>query len=76
MPTAISFSRKPSRPVMTVTSHRIAAYNAIMTRLAVCGLAINLQILDNETSVMCKEALTFKWKAKFQLVSPNMHRRN
>jgi hypothetical protein len=30
--------------------HRIAAYNTIMTRLAARSLAVNLQILDNETT--------------------------
>ena len=56
--------------------HRIAAYNAIMTRLAARGLSVDLQILDNKASVAYKEAITFKWNATFQLVPPDMHRRN
>ena len=56
--------------------HRIAAYNSIMTRLAARGLSVDLQILDNEASLAHKEAITFKWNAKFQLVPPDMHRRN
>jgi hypothetical protein len=56
--------------------HRIAAYNSIMTRLAARSLAVNLQILDNEGSTAYKEAITFKWNAKFQLIPPDMHRRN
>jgi hypothetical protein len=56
--------------------HRIAAYNSIMTRLAARGLSVDLQILDNEASAAYKEAITFKWNAKFQLVPPDMHRRN
>ena len=56
--------------------HRIAAYNTIMSRLAARGLAVDLQILDNEASAAYKEAITVKWKAKFQLVPPDMHRRN
>ncbi len=56
--------------------HRIAAYNAIMSQLAARGLALDLQILDNEASTAYKEAITVKWKAKFQLVPPDMHRRN
>jgi hypothetical protein len=56
--------------------HRIAAYNSIMTRLAARGLAVNFQILDNEASAAYKEAITFKWNAKFQLVPPDMHCRN
>jgi hypothetical protein len=57
-------------------AHRIAAYNAIMTRLAAQGLSVNLQILDNEASAAYKHDITFKWKATFQLVPPDMHRRN
>jgi hypothetical protein len=56
--------------------HRIAAYNAIMLRLVAPGLAVDLQILDNEASATYKETITVKWKAKFQLVPPDMHRRN
>jgi hypothetical protein len=56
--------------------HCIAAYNSIMTRLAACGLAVDLQILDNESSAAYKEAITFKWNAKFQLILPDMHRCN
>ncbi len=56
--------------------HRIAAYNAMMSRLSARGLAVDLQILDNEASTAYKEAITVKWKAKFQLVPPDMHRRN
>ncbi len=56
--------------------HHIAAYNAIMTRLAARGLSVDLQILDNEASASYKEAITFKWNATFQLVPPDMHRCN
>jgi hypothetical protein len=44
--------------------HWIAAYNAIMTRLAARGLLVALQILDNKASAKYKEAITFKWNAK------------
>jgi hypothetical protein len=47
-----------------------------MTRLAARGLSVDLQILDNEASSAYKEAITFKWNATFQLVPPDMHRRN
>jgi hypothetical protein len=40
-----------------------------MMCLAARGLSVDLQILDNK-------AITFKWNATFQLVSPDMHRRN
>ncbi len=56
--------------------HRIAAYNAIMTRLAARGLAVDLQILNNEASEDYKHAITVTWQVKFQLVLPDMHRRN
>jgi hypothetical protein len=56
--------------------HRIAAYNAIMTCLAARGLLVDLQILNNEASAVYKEAITFKWNAKFQLVPPDMHCQN
>jgi hypothetical protein len=41
--------------------HCIAAYNTIMTRLAARGLAVDLQILDNETSAAYKHAITVTW---------------
>ena len=56
--------------------HRIAAYNAIMTRLAARGLSVDLQILDLKASSAYNEAITFKWKATFQLIPPDMHCRN
>jgi hypothetical protein len=40
-------------------THCIAAYNAIMTRLAARGLSVNLQILDNKASAAYKHAITF-----------------
>jgi hypothetical protein len=57
-------------------SHRIAAYNAIMTYLAAQGLSNDLQILDNKAGVARTHIITFTWQAKFQLVPPDMHRRN
>jgi hypothetical protein len=57
-------------------THRIAAYNSIMTRLAARGLSVDLQILDNKASAAYKQAITFTWQAKLQLVPPDMHRRN
>jgi hypothetical protein len=56
--------------------HRIAAYNMIMTRLAVRVLSVDLQILDNKASSAYKEAIVFKWNATFQLVPPDMHCHN
>jgi hypothetical protein len=47
-----------------------------MTRLAARGLSVDLQILDNEANMEYKEAITFKWNAKFQLVPSDMHCRN
>ena len=56
--------------------HRIAVYNAIMTRLAARGLAVDLQILDNEASAAYKHTITVTWQVKFQLVPPDMHHHN
>ncbi len=56
--------------------HHIAAYNLIMMCLAARGLSVDLQILDNEASLVYKDAITFKWNAKFQLVPLDMHCRN
>jgi hypothetical protein len=56
--------------------HCIAAYNAIMTRLAARGLLVDLQILDNKASSVYKQAITFAWNAQFQLVPPDVHRQN
>ncbi len=56
--------------------HCIAAYNSIMTHIAARGLSVDLQILDNEASAAYKQAITFTWQAKFQLVPPDMHRCN
>ncbi len=56
--------------------HRIAAYNSIMTCLAAKALFFDLQILNNKASAAYKEAITFKWKATFQLIPLDMHRRN
>ena len=56
--------------------HHITAYTAIMTRLAARGLSVDLQILDNEASSVYKQTITFTWKAKFQLVPPDMHQQN
>jgi hypothetical protein len=53
--------------------HHIVAYNTIMSCLAAQGLAVDFQILNNETSAAYKEAITFKWHATFQLVPPDMH---
>jgi hypothetical protein len=56
--------------------HQIAAYNAIMTHLAARNLSVDLEILDNKASAAYKEAITFKWNEKFQLVPPDMHHQN
>ena len=57
-------------------THRIPAYNTIMTRLKARGLTVNKQILDNEASVEYRRTITDKWHCTYQLVPPDMHRRN
>jgi hypothetical protein len=47
-----------------------------MTRLVARELSVDLQILDNKAISAYKEAITFKWNATFQLIPPDMHRRN
>ena len=47
-----------------------------MAHLLTRGLSVDLQILDNEASAAYKEAIMLKWHSKFQLVPPEMHRRN
>jgi hypothetical protein len=54
-------------------AHCLAAYNIIMTCLAARGLSVDLQIMDNEASAAFKQAITFAWHAKFQLVPLDMH---
>ena len=54
----------------------LAAYDTIMQRLKNKGLLIDLQILDNECSLVYERRMTDKWGVEFQLVPPDMHRRN
>ena len=56
--------------------HRLGAYNTIMERLKSRGHHVDLQVLDNEASAAYRQQITDKWKADFQLVPPNIHRRN
>ncbi|KAL7550017.1 hypothetical protein ACHAWF_017143 [Thalassiosira exigua] len=56
--------------------HRLEAYDSIMERIKSKGFDVDLQILDNEASAEYKKLITDKWNATFQLVPPNMHRRN
>ena len=55
---------------------RIEAYNTVVARLKAADLDAGLQVLDNEASKDYKEAMINKWKVKYQLVPPDMHRRN
>ena len=54
-------------------THRLAAYNTIMMRLAAKGLSVDLQIMDNEASAAFKQSITFAWRAKFQLAERAIH---
>ncbi len=56
--------------------HRIPAFNYIMTRLTAQGLYVDLNIRDNKASADFKRVITETWRAKFQLVPPDMNRRN
>ena len=56
--------------------HRIRAYNSIMKKLTDIGNHVEIQILDNEVSAEFKKTIQQNWGAKYQLVPPNVHRRN
>ena len=56
--------------------HHTAAYRRIMTRLQERVYAVDLQVLDNKSSTEYCRAITQTWKAKFQLVPPDVHRCN
>ena len=47
-----------------------------MTRLRKNGMSVNLQILDNEASSKFKHLITEDLGIKYQLVPPDIHRRN
>ena len=47
-----------------------------MTRLRKNGMSVNLQILDNEASSRFKHLITEDLDIKYQLVPPDIHRRN
>ena len=56
--------------------HRIAAYSRIMKRLRERGHAVDLKVLDNEASNEYCRVITQKRNATFQLLLPDVHRRN
>ena len=56
--------------------HRLEAYKSIMTCLQKNGTSVNLQILDNEVSSKSKHLITEDIGIKYQLVPPDIHRRN
>lgn len=56
--------------------HRIQAYHNIMDRLQARGHSVDLHIMDNEISADFKKAITIDRKSAYQLVPPDMHRRN
>ena len=47
-----------------------------MQRLKDNDLIVDLQILDNQCSKEYKNLMREKWGVTYQLVPPNMHRRN
>ena len=56
--------------------HRIPAYTRIMIRLKTCGHIIDHQVLDNEASKEYFRHVTNIWTATYQMVPPDVHRRN
>ena len=57
-------------------THRLLTYDKIMQQLTDNKLLVDLQIIDNKTSVWYKQAIKTKWDANYQLVPPNTHRSN
>ena len=47
-----------------------------MKTLEDMGHHIDVQILDNEVSIEFKKTIMKDWVASYQLVPPNVHRRN
>ena len=47
-----------------------------MKKLTDIGHHVDIQILDNEVSAEFKKTIQQDWGAKYQLVPPNVHRRN
>ena len=47
-----------------------------MQKLADRGHNVEVQILDNEVSAEFKKTIVKDWGASYQLVPPNVHRRN
>ena len=56
--------------------HRIRAYNSIMQKFADRGHHVDIHILDNEFSSEFKKTIKKYWGATYQLVPPNVYRRN
>jgi hypothetical protein len=56
--------------------HRIPAYNKLMSRLTARAHTIDHQVLDNEASAEYRRVITKDWNCSYQLVPPNVHRRN
>ena len=56
--------------------HRLEAYKSIITRLRKNGMSVNLKILDNEARSKFKHLITEDLGIKYQLVPPDIHRRN
>ena len=47
-----------------------------MQKLADKGHHVEVQILDNEVSAEFKKKIVKDWGASYQLIPPNLHRRN
>ena len=56
--------------------HRIRSYNSIMQKLVDMGNHVEVQILENEVSVEFTKTIVKDWGACYQLIPPNVHRKN
>ncbi len=56
--------------------HHITAANTIMARLRARQLDVHTVVLNNEASADYRRNITYTWNCAYQLVPPDMHRRN
>jgi hypothetical protein len=56
--------------------HRIPAYKRLMSRVKARSHIVDHQVLDNKASAEYIRVITEDWKATYQLVPPDIHRRN
>ena len=56
--------------------HRLEAFDSIMSRLKTHNILTDLKILNNKASKEYKQTHNEDWGVEYQLVPPDIHRRN